>query len=410
MRRRFAIAGFLAVGLGIVAVLLIFDKSVSLPMVFRRVESPLSASAENILRTCRDAPHTLSCYDAEIPKLLNTLTMEDAFALTRLIQQRDPRYLNCHVLAHYIAERETAKNPDRWEDVVARCPVMMCNNGCPHGSLMERFKNEEDYLTEEQIQSIKPDLADVCEARGGRRPEEVERSMCYHGLGHLAMYITNANLKRSAALCRDIAIKKDGNYVQTCVEGVFMSVFQPLGPEDIALVQDITPRKESVTAFCEPFAEDTISFHACRKESWALFYDDITTATGLAAFCSYTDDRQWQWSCYMSLMNPNTDALVIRNRDIAGLQNLCAGLPGAFRGTCFAGAAHRLLQVDAALLDRTFEICAAARDVGTKEQNDCFRAISAFAVEGFALSNRTFATYCRRLPPPWDNRCLMQKR
>ena len=214
-------------------------------------KNSLQEHADIIFKKCASQDYSKGCYDAEIPKLMSILSMEEAFDIARLIQKKEPKYLECHVLGHYLSERETAKDPTKWKDVVARCPATMCNNGCPHGALMARFGNETEFLSDQQIEEIKPDLMDACEPRGAWNPAEVERSMCYHAMGHLNMYATNANIDKSVELCNEIGVKEDGrNYVQTCTEGVLMSVYQPLGPEDVALVEAIRPAKDTVNSFC----------------------------------------------------------------------------------------------------------------------------------------------------------------
>ncbi|MEZ4200780.1 MAG: hypothetical protein R3B69_04370 [Candidatus Paceibacterota bacterium] len=91
------------------------------------------------------------CYDEEIPKLMDAgMSMEDAFAVTATIQDLDPSYQYCHVLGHELSAKETAKDPSRWKDVVARSPLGMCSNGGVHGAFQERFRVEhfdedEDY-------------------------------------------------------------------------------------------------------------------------------------------------------------------------------------------------------------------------------------------------------------------------
>jgi hypothetical protein len=201
----------------------------------------LTTFTSTILKTCASSDPNMShaCYDREIPKLMDSptnISMEDAFEVTKHIVEQDPTYAHCHVLGHKLSGKEMKKDPSKWKDVITRCPTEMCNNGCLHGSLMERFNTE--YLSDAQIEQLKPDLEDVCEPRDSWHPREVERSMCYHALGHLNMYITRADINKSLELCKLIGTKPDGrNYVETCTHGVFMILYQPIEAEDIALVK-----------------------------------------------------------------------------------------------------------------------------------------------------------------------------
>lgn len=370
-------------------------------------ESQLKEYAEEVFQKCSSENYRLSCYDKEIPKLMGIITMEDAFQITRYIQEKSPEYLYCHVLGHNIAEHETRRDPSKWKDVVARCPTTMCNNGCPHGALMERFKNTTDSLSDAQIAEIKPDLEDVCEPRGKWNPSEVERSMCYHALGHLNMYISNADLRKSAQLCKEIGTKDGGrSYVQTCTEGVFMSIYQPLGPEDFALIKGITPTKENKVKFCSQYKDDKFSFHACNKEGWALFRQDILTPRGLVSFCSYTDDPVWQDICYRSLMNPITDQTIVDKNDIEWLKNFCGALPGKLKGTCFSASVHRLMQIDPKLTLKALEVCQKASSLGQAVQDACYQSLLDFSRGGFIKNSQQFYEYCNALPELWKGKCL----
>ena len=366
-------------------------------------EASLQSHADAIFQKCSSQEYARSCYDKEIPKLTDFLSMKQAFEVARLIQEKDPSYLECHVLAHYLAERETAKDPSRWKDVVASCPVSMCNNGCPHGALMARFQNQTEFLSDEQIQEIKPDLQDVCEPRGTWNPAEVERSMCYHAIGHLNMYATNANINRSVQLCQDIGVKQDGrNYVQTCTEGVLMSVYQPLGPEDVALVKAIQPTKDTVDSFCGQYTGEV--FHACHRESWPLFVQGVLQPQGLTQFCSYTTDESQQVKCYSSLMNLITNRYVVDQEGFGRLESFCTGLPQKRIGLCFEQAARRLIQIDPAYAKKAVEVCRLAETLRVGDA--CYNRLVSYTLDSFHAGSEAFLQYCKALPSPWNAECF----
>jgi len=366
-------------------------------------KNSLQEYADIIFEKCVPQNYSKGCYDKEIPKLMSTLSMEEAFDVARLIQVKEPKYLECHVLGHYLSERETAKDPAKWKDVMARCPTTMCNNGCPHGALMARFGNETEFLSDEQIEEIKPDLMDACEPRGSWNPAEVERSMCYHAIGHLTMYATNANIDKSVELCNEIGVKKDGrNYVQTCTEGVLMSVYQPLGPEDVALVEAIRPTKDTVNSFCKKYTGE--AFHACHRESWPLFAKEVVHPEGLTQFCSYTQDEGQQVKCYASLMNLITVILVVNNDSIESLKDFCTDLEDNRVGLCFEHAARRLIQIDPAYTKRAVKICEAAKEAGVEDV--CYTRLVSYANWSFHKESEGFIQYCKELPVPWNIKCL----
>ena len=183
----------------------------------------LKEYTKTVLGQCKNSTYPPDCYDKQIPHLMDppsTISMEEAFEITRIIQKSDPRYLYCHVLGHNVSAKEERKDPSKWKDIITRCPTTMCNNGCLHGTIMARYQSE--TLTDPQIEKLIPDLKTVCEPRGSWRPLGIERGMCIHALGHLLMYTTDANLRKSSEVCKKIN-RYPGDSLN-CTQGVFMSL------------------------------------------------------------------------------------------------------------------------------------------------------------------------------------------
>ncbi len=372
--------------------------------------APLARYARAVMAACAAKPFPPACYDEEIPKLTDEISMEDAFEVIKIIQANDPRYLYCHVVSHKLSDREVEKNPAGWKEVITRCPMTFCNNGCLHGALIQRFNSES--LTEKQIAEVLPDLKDVCEPRGAWNPVEVERSMCYHALGHLVMYMTGANIARSVGLCKDIGAKSDGrSYVQTCTEGVFMQIFQPLEPEDFALVKNLTPTKEKAAEFCAPYrsyADAGLAWNACRREAWPLFRKEILTPEGLVNFCSYADNPTWHMNCFASVLNIVVIELVVERGGgkIEKQVEFCDALPpGMPRETCFAHTGRQLLQLDPREYeDRALAICREAETRGIGKV--CYEELIRLTRWSFPAGSEDLKRRCRNLPTPWDAKCL----
>jgi hypothetical protein len=368
------------------------------------VKKPLSHYADLVYQKCKDIPYAPSCYDREIPKLMDKLSMEEAFEVTKLIQNKDQRYLYCHVLAHNLSFRETEKDLSKWKDVVTRCPTTLCNNGCQHGALMRRFNAES--LTDAQIEEVKPDLMDVCEPRGHWNPKEIERSMCYHALGHLNMFITQAHIPKSVGLCEAVGSKSDGrSYTQTCTQGVLMSVYQPLEPEDIALVKDIAPTKETVGVFCDQFSGE--AWFACHSESWPLFLDELYTPQGLMNFCSYTEDPSKKQNCISTVMGILTVSLVInRENKLDELASYCDALPSTQKAECYASSAFRLIQIDPRYTPLAVSTCGVADRAGVGKE--CFSYIIPHVRESFGSGSAEGKVFCDEFGEPWKSECLTQ--
>ncbi len=393
----------------IVAVLILAELALLAVLYFPTRYGPgagvLRAYADGVIETCRTAPFTPACYDEEIPKLMDHISMEDAFEVTKLVQEHDERYRYCHVLAHKLSYREAGEDLGQWKDVITRCPATFCNNGCLHGALMRRFNAES--LNDAEIEALKPEIADVCEPRGKWNPTEVERSMCYHALGHLFMYVTRADMPKSTVLCRWIGARADGrDYVQTCTEGVFMQIFQPLEPEDEALVKGLTPGKNRIAAFCEPYRNaNAFSYDACRREAWPLFRAEVMTPQGIQDFCAYTADPGAQRTCYSAVLNMVAIHFLIEKKDFSGAGEYCRALASdERRSQCPANMATRLIQIDPRYIPDAIRVCEGALDAGFGKE--CFRDLTRYALVSFHIGSPEFVNYCRQFPEPHRRQCL----
>lgn len=356
--------------------------------------------AEKVIAACAKENYPPSCYDNEIPKLMDRgLSMEETFEVTSIIQGKVNNYFYCHVLGHRLSEKETAKDPLKWTEVVARCPTGMCSNGCLHGAAQERFRN--DVLTPEQVQSLLPELTQVCEEGYGRAFTGLEQASCYHSLGHLSMYITGADADASVAVCDDIAQKGDNDYRKTCYEGAYMQIFQPLEPEDFALVKDI-PATTTVSAhaYCGQFTGEKRD--ACNRESWPLYRASFDAPSGLEAFCSLAsanaDSKRY---CYNAMFYVLTAQY---NFDKDKITQLCEGVPQERKGQCFANAASRLIETDYRLIPDALEMCKRADTDGVGPR--CYDELLYYSAFNFHQGSDAFNALCKALPEPWSGKCF----
>ena len=376
----------------------------------------LQKLADLVEKNCLTSSWKPACYDQEVPKLMPRISMEDAFKVVKLIQNQDQRYIYCHVVAHKLSFQEAAKNRDAWKDVITRCPTSFCNNGCLHGALMERFNNE--VLTDAQIALIKSDLADVCEPRGQWHPVEMERSMCYHGLGHMYMFITDANLAKSLALCEFTGKKEDGrNYIQTCSQGVFMILYQPLEPEDSALVKNIAPKnKAERDKLCKPYSG--LYWQSCMVESWPLFRDKVMVRYNndlnanpkeLASACSYAKNSEVELNCYQTWFSILAVELLIDHEDPKNefhkYFQMCSDLPSSIKEQCFTFGAFRLVQIDPiAYYQKALKLCEAAASYGFDKP--CYERLIQVSTYFYSRGTPQFTEYCQGFPVSWREQCL----
>lgn len=354
-------------------------------------------AAERIVRICADEAYRPTCYDREIPKLATSLDMEDIFAITRLVQEKDRGYSYCHVLGHEIAAKEVQKNLSEWKTVAARCPTDMCSNGCIHGAFQERFRAE--TLPAHEAQKLVPEFSQLCEARPGFAPSGITQTSCYHALGHLLMYVTGGDSPTAADLCGQVAQKGGGrDYTRVCYDGVFMQTFQPLEPEDIALVKGKQPSSTAeATMFCDAYQGEMRA--ACLTESWPLAADLIRTPQGSYAFCS-AQDVPYRERCLRSMYYI---VMAQFGFDLSRMDEYCAAAPSEVRGLCYANAATRLIETDLRNIPETVAFCAKAEARG--EGGACYEEIASHAEFYVPSRSPAFATLCSSLPSPWSEQC-----
>lgn len=360
--------------------------------------------AKEIISKCQSSDYHPGCYDQEIPKLMDQgISMEDAFQVTRVVQDEDPSYSYCHVLGHNLAAKEVQKDPIKWKDVVARCPSGMCSNGCIHGGFQEKFRAES--LPPDQVDKLKPDLKTICEDRANWHPTGLEQASCYHALGHLTMYVTNADTNKSVSLCDEISLKADGrDFRQLCYDGVFMQIYQPLEPEDFALVKGKQPNPDQVVNFCGKYSN--LPQASCLSESWPLYRKDLMQKpNSLVEFCSKETTLNQQ-RCYNGLFYVLTAEF---NFDSNRVKNYCLALPSRsvdgsidIQGQCFANAASRMIETDYRNIDKSVELCKQSQS----SQSECFQELVYYSTYNFHQGSPEFSHLCQSLPQPWQNQCL----
>ena len=358
----------------------------------------LQKYAHEVLAKCQNEKYTAGCYDKEIPKLMDSISMEEAFKVTSLVQAQDRSYTYCHVLGHKLSAREIDKDPSKWKEVVTRCPSGVCSNGCIHGGFQERFRSE--TFTDEQINEVKVDLVDLCEKRGTWRPTGLEQASCYHALGHLTMYLTSADISRATNLCEEVGIKKDGrDFSQLCFDGSFMQLHQPLEPDDFALIKGKEVGKDQIDSFCAKFSGKKKG--SCISESWPLYRQElINNPNALLDFCSKEEESE-QSRCFAGLFY----VLVAQfNFDFQKIKNYCLNLPQDISGLCFANAASRLIETDYRNIATATQLCSSSQTIANQES--CYGELVKFSTYNFHPGSEQFLELCNGLPESWKSKCL----
>ena len=365
-------------------------------------EKSIEAYAHDMVVLCKDASYRPLCYETEVPKLVTQIPTERIFDVIRKIRTEDPEYLYCHVLAHKLGRYEVSLDPNRWLDAIAKGPTDgMCSNGFAHGAIVTRFNHEN--LSKEEFNSALPDLALACEPREGFNPTDLTKAICYHGIGHVLIHMTLADVKESLQACEYVSQKKDGrDYRQVCTEGVYMQLFQPLEPEDFALVDKLpyAPTKEKLKQFCSDSSSTDAQYGACYREAWPLLGTDIYESKGISNYCGQLTEKQGKESCFVS-------AFTINGRHGLGAPEkmalICNGMPEQYQGMCFARGANAFPEEDPQLVKNGIAFCALAKTKAA--QDECYNFLARVAVFNFHEGSSAFEEMCSSLPSEFEKTC-----
>jgi len=362
----------------------------------------IQSYAKKVALGCADAPYRPTCYETEVPKLVTQMPTEEIFLVIRELRKEDPEYLYCHVLAHNLGKYEVSLDPDNWLDVIAKGPTDgLCSNGFAHGAIVARFSDED--LSEAEYNAALQDLSVACEERKGWNPTDLTKAICYHGIGHVLIHMTLAEVSESLHGCEVIGLKDDGSdYRQLCTEGVYMQLFQPLEPEDYALVDMLpyVPTRETLEQFCTTNSSSDEQYGACWREAWPLFGNDIYTSEGVTKYCGSLTEEQNKNMCYVSAFTLNGRSNLGNPEKMAAT---CNGLEARYKGDCFARGANAFPEEDPAFVKQGVDMCGKAN---TKEaQDECYGFLAQIASFNFHRESPAFEELCTSLPQRFENTC-----
>ncbi len=363
-------------------------------LVYIYASPDMRAEALQIIDRCVDEPDAAVCYEREVPLLYPAYSVPRLFDIVRTIRAEDPEYQFCHVLAHKIGERVVDENPNAWiEGISLNPPDGLCSNGYIHGVVGGRFRAE--VLDDATREKLVPDFSRACEPRANWAPSDLDRAICYHGLGHLYDFITDADLPAALDMCNRTT---PDDMHRVCHEGVFMQIYQPLEPDDFLMIErmSLKPGTTTVRAFCARFTKDEYE-GACLRESWPYFRSEIL-AGAAGAFCSDQPNAREEDACYES-----ASAIVGRTSldDPAKAAKACNGFPGDRRITCFAASAQAVLEEDRSRASEALALCARASDM----VDGCMAKLSQRAEFIFGSGSKERGVFCGLLPSALQTQC-----
>jgi hypothetical protein len=360
----------------------------------------VAAVAKQIVAECSvDEGDHGPCYESAVPALYPGMGMTQLFDVVRKIRTLDPSYQFCHVLAHKLGERAIADDPNNWLAAIPINPTDgLCSNGFIHGVIVGRFDNA--VLDDATIDAYTPDFARACEPHDGWQPSALDQAMCYHGMGHLFDFITNAKIPKALELCQTVAKSPTGDFRQVCLEGVFMQFYQPLEPEDYALVDKLPLKltKNTVRPFCNSFTDPEVR-GSCLRESWPLFREDIVSGTGAAAFCAGQPTVAEEEHCYQSASSI-VGRLLLGQPD--AVSSTCDNFPPKWQSTCYAFGAQAVLEERRSDLSGALAICELGVPVvGTS----CIEMLVDHARFIFGADINTKRAFCALVPDYLKKKC-----
>jgi len=384
--------------LGIVAMVGVCASGVG---AFSLVSSPGTATASEIVALCVSEGE--KCYEREVPKLYPALSISEAFSVIREIRAADPSYQFCHVLAHKLGEAVVAEDPAKWLDAIALNPSdNLCSNGFIHGIFVGRYRD--DVLDERRMQEALPELEIACEPHGEWHPSPLDQAICYHGMGHVFMFLTNADFRRALDACNAIGESLTGNFLRVCREGVFMQIYQPLEPDDFALVELLPekPSAENYRRLCKTHSETLEEEGACLREAWPLFRTGITDGSGIVEFCSAQPNDVETDACYQTA-TAIVGRMSLGNQDQA--VKACGLLPPSRQVECFSTVAQTRLEEGQTNGEKAIAVCAAAP---APVAGDCLGILARRASFIFPPASAERSRFCLLVPEDVRSLCMGQ--
>lgn len=202
-----------------------------------------------VFDSCQKEPEPSNCYERDIPKLTNTLSMQEAFEVVSGIYEMDPSYKYCHTLGHALASREVQKDPSKWKEVISACPVGVCSRSCTHGVIDEIWRSNDLWkdLDESQQKDLKVILKDAC-SNLFNSSNAVPAQNCISNIGHISFFLTQ-DPNESFELCEEI-YNGSSEQVEYCYSGIFRLLMDPQEEDEKVMVGAMVLDDVGYKRFC----------------------------------------------------------------------------------------------------------------------------------------------------------------
>lgn len=356
--------------------------------------------ANLLLDGCSNEDAKESCYLREVSLLMEVASLEEAFAAVEIAQQQDEFLMTCHTIGHVIGQKEVEKDPGNWVDVIGRCPDFTCSDGCPHGAVIGRFG--EESLSEDELRVAKEELALACGYDGSEESLSPQNYKCLHGVGHLTMFLEEADVGRALDLCESISGGDDNSAYSACSEGVFMIIHQPLGVDQEDLVRDLAPTLDTLDEYCSNY--EGLALRSCYNEAFVLLEGKILEQSEVEKFCSYSNDENTKYLCletlYMTAAKIYLDDGILND-----FVSYCMDATDENKENCIDQGVVKVLQQDLGFVGDVLNLCSQIDDEHL--QRSCQEEIGLYFPATYLKENyQERSEYCSQLPSEMAEDCL----
>lgn len=350
--------------------------------------------AERIVRECASYDTTLreDCYAHTVPVLYPAVAVGELFEVISDIQAMDPTYTSCHLTAHEIGARVAREDPAHWTDGVhVGPPDSPCDGGYLHGLLAARFSTE--VLSPQMIRDLVPVFRHVCEPTDTWHPSALDQYECYHGMGHLYVFATNADMPAVMKLCQETVpafFREEGP--RLCYNGAFMQILTPTGPDGFELQKNlpvaITP--QSAKGYCRNFIADSMQYGTCLQRTLLLQWPPAATGKSIAEVCSDEPETEYRYCLVRAFKNLGYDVSGKANSDPV----ICDAAPTTERSLCYETVSLIILK-DSSTLEkkkRALDFCSAIRDRTSAE--GCLTSLASHGAYFYGRGSESLRSYC----------------
>lgn len=359
---------------------------------------PSASIAAEIVSKCASETERATCYENTVPKLYPEKSIPEVFDIVREIRASDPSYQFCHVLAHKLGRDAALVHGDEWLSLMPlNPPDGMCSNGFMHGLIIGHFRDA--TLDDAALERAIPDFARACEPTPEWQPTSLDQAICYHGLGHLFMFITFGDIPKSLTVCARVSHSPTGDFSRVCREGVFMQIYQPLEPDDYALIDALPekPTKENYRRLCSAYTPEDEG--ACLREAWPLFREEIFKGAGASTFCAGQPNRTEEDFCYESVTTI-VGRMLLDSADQA--KNVCDTMPEERQELCYLSVAQSFIEEDRSASDQALTFCKGAPE---RVAVACARTLLDRINFYFGSQSEYRSNFCRAINEHFGYRC-----